>query len=60
MTGNQGKKLCEKIIGKSNPIEFEGAYKLRDVVEWINDRPEILNFGKSHLQLIVEYNKKNK
>ncbi|MBA7701399.1 hypothetical protein ES703_110135 [subsurface metagenome] len=51
-----GKKLCESIIVKPKNQQFNGAKKLRDIVEWINNRKESLNENKSHLALIVEFN----
>jgi hypothetical protein len=37
--------------------KMNGAEYLRKLVEWINQRPETLNDGKSHLTLISEFNK---
>ena len=37
-----------------------GAEYLRRLVEWLNHRSEYLNEGKSHLDLIVEYNKERR
>lgn len=51
-----GKILCEAFIGKPQNQKFNGAKKLRDIVEWMNNRKESLNENKSHLELIAEYN----
>jgi len=42
------------------PRRKNGAAYLRRLVEWLNARPEHLNDNKSHLDLIVEYNTRNK
>lgn len=44
----------EKIEVKLEYID--GADKLRDIVKWLDGRNEHLNQGKSHLDLIAEYN----
>lgn len=45
----------EKFSPKKNGAEY-----LRRLVKWMDSRPELLNEDKSHLDLIVEYNKRNK
>jgi len=37
-----------------------GAEYLRRLVAWMDGRPEYLNEDKTHLDLIVEYNTRNK
>lgn len=54
-----GKKLCEDIIGKPEKETFDGANKLRAVVQWMNGRKETLNQNKSVLNLIAEYYNEN-
>lgn len=51
-----GEKLCNDIIGKPDQKGKDGATKLREVVEWMNNRNEYLNENKSHLELIKEFN----
>lgn len=55
----KGKKLGDAIIGKVDESKKrnDGAKKLRAVVDWMNSRNEHLNQGKSHLELITEFNK---
>ena len=44
----------------NKPVKRDGANYLRKLVEWLDARPEHLNDNKSHLDLIVEYNTRNK
>lgn len=39
----------------SNP-QKTGAIKLRAIVKWMDNRSELLNINKSHLELIREFN----
>lgn len=38
-----------------NTIEKLGANYLRDVVEWLNSRPETMNDNKTHQELLKEF-----
>jgi hypothetical protein len=43
-----------------NPVKRNGAGYLRRLVKWLDSRPDELNDNKSHLDLIVEYNTRNR
>ena len=42
------------------PIKRNGVAYLRRLIKWVDSRPETMNDGKSHLDLIVEYNIENR
>ena len=49
-------KIYIEVPESEAPVKRNGAAYLRRLVDWLNHRPECLNDGKSHLDLIVEYN----
>lgn len=56
------KRRIEKVgsiyidVPEGKSVKRNGAKYIRELVEWMNSRPEVMNENKSHLDLIVEYN----